>query len=78
MLREIAAEEEAAGRGILTALVVLQPGPGFCSLAGRLGKNTNDMFRRWIKELKRVDASLLLGQGPASVGPNVLESAVVG
>ena len=59
MLREIAAEENAAGRGMLTALVVyssgdMQPGPGFFDLAGRLGKNTNDTLRCWIKELKRV------------------------
>ena len=43
MLREIAAEENAAGRGMLTALVVyssgdMQPGPGFFDLAGRLGR----------------------------------------
>jgi hypothetical protein len=49
MLREIAAEENRA-----EALVVLQPGPGFFDLAGRLGKNTNDVLRCWIKELKRV------------------------
>jgi hypothetical protein len=59
MLREIAAEENAAGRGMLTAIVVyssgdMQPGPGFFDLAGRLGKNTNDILRCWIKELKRV------------------------
>ena len=77
MLREIAAEENAAGRGMLTALVALQPGPGFFALAGRLGESTNDTLRCWIKELKRVYASLLLGQGPVSVRLNVLESAVV-
>jgi len=59
MLREIAAEEHAAGRGMLTALVVyssgdMQPGPGFFDLADRLGKNTNDTLKCWIKELKRV------------------------
>ncbi|MDO9531608.1 MAG: hypothetical protein Q7O12_05690 [Deltaproteobacteria bacterium] len=59
MLREIAADEHAAGRGMLTAIVVyssgdMQPGPGFFALAGRLGKNTNDILRCWIKELKRV------------------------
>jgi hypothetical protein len=59
MLREIAAEENAAGRGMLTALVVynsgdMQPGPGFFDLAGRLGKNTNDQLRVWIKELRWV------------------------
>jgi hypothetical protein len=69
MLREIAAEENAPGRGMLTAMVVyssgdMQPGPGFFALAGRLGKNTNDILRCWIKELKRVYASLLLGRMP--------------
>lgn len=59
MLREIAAEENAAGRGMVTAIVVyssgdMQPDPGFFDLAGRLGKNTNDTLRCWIKELKRV------------------------
>ena len=62
MLREIVAEENAAGRGMLTALVVyssgdMQPGPGFFDLAGRLGKNTNDILRCWIKEL------MAIGQG---------------
>ena len=45
MLREIAAEAHAAGRGMLTALVVLQPGPGFFALADGLGKNTDDLLR---------------------------------
>ena len=50
MQREIAAEENAAGRGMLTAIVVynpgdMQPGPGFFDLAGRLGKNTTDILR---------------------------------
>lgn len=57
--REIAAAEYAAGRGMLTAVVVyssgdMQPGPGFFSLAGRLGKNTDDPLQCWLKELQRV------------------------
>jgi hypothetical protein len=61
MLRELAAEENAAGRGMLTAIVVyrsgdMQPGPGFFALAGRIGKNTNDTLGCWIRELKRVHA----------------------
>jgi len=68
MLREIAAEEHAAGRSMLTALVVynsgdMQPGPGFFDLADRLGKNTNDILRCWIKELKRVHAYWSGGKG---------------
>jgi hypothetical protein len=59
MLQEIAAEENTAGRGMLTAIVVcnsgdIQPGQGFINLAGRLGKNTNDILGCWIEELKRV------------------------
>lgn len=59
LLREIAVAEHAAGRGMLSAVVVysngdMQPGPGFFNLAGRLRKNTYDSLRCWIKELKRV------------------------
>jgi hypothetical protein len=72
MLREIAAEEHAAGRGMLTAVVAVQPGPGFSDLAGRLGKNTDDELRCWIKELQRVYNcwSQARGQGnaPAPAG----------
>lgn len=73
MLWEIAAEEHAAGRGMLTALVVyssgdMQPGPGFFDLAGRLGKNTSDVLRCWIKELKRVYGYWAKGRSTASLG----------
>jgi hypothetical protein len=59
MVREIGVEENAAGRGMLSALVVYragqkQPSLGFFALAGRLGKNTNDILRCWNRELKRV------------------------
>jgi hypothetical protein len=72
MLREISAEENAAGRGMLTALVVynsgdMQPGPGFFDLADKLGKNTDDILRCWIKELNRVYAYWSKGCGRASV-----------
>ena len=77
MLREIAAEENAAGRGMLTAIVVyssgdMQPGPGFFDLAGRLGKNTSEILRWWIKELTRVHAYWSGAKGrptAVSVGP---------
>jgi hypothetical protein len=59
MLREIGHEEHAAGRGMLTALVVStagqkQPDLEFLYLATQLGRNTSDIWRCWIKELKRV------------------------
>jgi hypothetical protein len=45
MLGEISSEEDAAGRGMLTVIVVhkegdMQPGPGFFDLAKRLGRDT--------------------------------------
>lgn len=47
MLGEISAEEDAAGRGMLTVIVVhkegdMQPGPGFFQLAKPLGRGTSD------------------------------------
>jgi hypothetical protein len=59
MLREIGNEEHAAGRGMLTALVVStagqrQPDLEFLYLATQLGKNTSDIWRCWIRELKRL------------------------
>jgi hypothetical protein len=59
MLREIGAEENVAGRGMLSALVVSRPGQRqpdleFLYLAGRLGKNISDIWQCWLKELKRL------------------------
>ncbi len=61
MLGEISEEEDALGRGMLTVIVVhkhgdMQPGPGFFDLAKRLGRNTSDIMKCWIDELKRVHA----------------------
>jgi hypothetical protein len=61
-LEEISTEESAAGRGMLTALVVhkrgdMQPGPGFLDLAQRLGHDTADIVKFWIEEVKRVFAA---------------------
>lgn len=58
-LGEISAEEFAAGRGMLTTLVVhkhgdMQPGPGFFELAQELGQDTTDILKFWIEEVKRV------------------------
>ena len=59
MLREIGAEENAVGRGMLSALVVARPGQRqpdleFLYLAAQLGKNTSDIMWCWLKELKRL------------------------
>lgn len=61
MLGEISEAEDAAGRGMLTVIVVhkhgdMQPGPGFFDLAKRLGRNTSDIVKCWVEELKRVHA----------------------
>ena len=59
MLGEISSEEEAAGRGMLTVLIVhkqgdMQPGPGFFELAQLLGKDTKDLLKCWVDELHKV------------------------
>lgn len=58
-LEEISTEEARAGRGMLTALVVYKygehkPGPGFFELARKLGRDTRDIEKCWIEELKTV------------------------
>ena len=59
LLGEISSEEDAQGRGMLTAIVVhkfgdLRPGPGFYDLAKSLGKDTSDKDFFWISEVKTV------------------------
>jgi hypothetical protein len=61
MLGEISSEEDSAGRGMLTVVVVhkagdMQPGPGFFELAKQLGRNTSDILKCWIDELRKVHA----------------------
>lgn len=61
LLGEISEEEDAAGRGMLSVIVVhksgdMQPGPGFFELAKKLGRNTSDILRCWIEELNKVRA----------------------
>lgn len=61
LLGEISSEEDAAGRGMLSVIVVhktgdMQPGPGFFDLAKRLGRNTSDLLKCWVDELRRVHA----------------------
>jgi hypothetical protein len=59
MLGEISQDEDAAGRGMLSVIVVhktgdAQPGSGFFQLAKKLGKDTGDKTVFWIQELRRV------------------------
>jgi molybdopterin synthase catalytic subunit len=61
LLGEISTEESKAGRGMLSVIVVhkvgdMQPGPGFFKLAGSLGRDTSDLLKCWIQELKKVHA----------------------
>lgn len=61
MLGEISSEEDASGRGMLTVIVVhkqgdMQPGPGFFELAEELGRDTSDILKCWVDELKKVYA----------------------
>lgn len=61
MLGEISSEEDAAGRGMLTVIVVhksgdMQPGVGFFELAKELGRDTSDILKCWVDELKKVHA----------------------
>ena len=61
MLGEISGEEDAAGRGMLSVIVVhkagdMQPGPGFFEFAKELGRDTSDILKCWVDELKRVHA----------------------
>jgi hypothetical protein len=62
LLDEISTDEDAAGRGMLSVVVVhktgdLQPGPGFFELAGRLGRYTTDALKFWAEEFERVRAA---------------------
>lgn len=61
LLDEISKEEDEAGRGMLTALVVhkvgdMEPGRGFYELAEKLGRQFTDPVKFWIEELHFVHA----------------------
>jgi hypothetical protein len=61
MLGEISTSESADGRGMLSSLVVhkegdMQPGPGFFELAASLGRDTRDILKCWVEEVKKVHA----------------------
>lgn len=59
LLRELSTEENQAGRGMMTALVVhktgdMEPGPGFFELAERLGATVSNRTTFWIGEVHKV------------------------
>jgi hypothetical protein len=59
ILDQISIENDAAGRGMLSAVVIHKtedylPGPGFFSLASRLGRNASDKVASQAHELERV------------------------
>jgi hypothetical protein len=61
LLGQISSEEDAAGRGMLTVLVVhkaedMEPGDGFYELARFLGRDISDLTKCWVDELHRVHA----------------------
>ncbi|MGH7808310.1 MAG: hypothetical protein ACRENT_09480 [Thermodesulfobacteriota bacterium] len=61
MLGEISTEEDGAGCGMLSVIVVhkygdMQPGSGFFELAEDLGHDTTDILRCWVDELRKVHA----------------------
>lgn len=62
LLGQISVEEDGAGRGMLSVVVVhaggdFRPGPGFYALAQELGRDTRDREEFWIKESSRVYAA---------------------
>lgn len=59
MLGQVSEEEEAEGRGLLTVIVVhkygdMEPGQGFYDLAEKLGYDTSDKVKLWVRELHKV------------------------
>ncbi len=62
MLGQISEEEDASGRGMLSAVVVhkpskegdVMPGGGFFDCAAGLGRDISDRDSMWIAELRRV------------------------
>ncbi|MBF6606930.1 MAG: hypothetical protein IVW53_15290 [Chloroflexi bacterium] len=61
LLGEVSAEEDAIGRGMLSAYVVSSesgpPRAGFFELATRLGRTYDDRRAFWVAEMQRVDAA---------------------
>jgi len=61
-LGEISEEEDDAGRGLMTVMVVhkggdMMPGPGFFELAQSRGRNISNRLACWTNELNAVYAA---------------------
>lgn len=60
LLFEVSKDEDAAGRGLLSALVVRKedgtPGQGFFDIARKLGRDVKDQTRFWAEELQLIFA----------------------
>lgn len=61
LLGELSKEEDASGKGMLSAIVVhktgdMAPGTGFFELAKQLGRDTSDKTTCWVEEIKKVYA----------------------
>lgn len=59
LLGEVSVDENDAGRGLLSVVVVhkhgdMQPGPGFFLLGQHLGYDTKDLLRFWVDQLRKV------------------------
>lgn len=62
MLGQVSEEEDAAGRGMLSVIVIhrdgdMMPGTGFFKLAKKLGRDTSDLLRCGSEETTRVYAN---------------------
>ena len=62
LLGEISTEEDRAGRGMLSVVVVhktgdQKPGPGFFKLAESLGRDITDSDACWVTELNKAHAA---------------------
>jgi len=73
MLGEISTEEDSAGRGMLTIIVVhgkgdMLPGAGFFHLAKRLGRDTSDRRAFCTQEMRRVYRSWSAEQATDNTG----------
>jgi len=59
LLAEVSSEEDDAGRGLLSVIVVhksgdMQPGPGFFELAKHRGRKVSDVLKCWVDEVRKV------------------------
>jgi hypothetical protein len=73
LIGEISTDENAAGRGMLSVIVVhkngdREPGSGFFELAKELGRDTSDRLRLWTDEFKKVHAAW--SRAPGQIAPH--------